>query len=113
MIKRDGEQPVIIKGAIPRALKLEFKILCIQKEVEMSFVLECLLKRWIRADAPVDDFPTTQPEQDYEDVKGYVPKSLKLQFKVLCTQKRVKICTVLYKLIHEWVQAGGPTFELC
>lgn len=109
MPKRDGEESVVVKGAVPRVLKLQFKVLCTQKELEMSAVLEDLIEKWIQADAPVPESPTDLSNEDSEDVKGYIPKSLKLQFKVLCTQKRVKMRSVLYNLINEWVQAGGST----
>lgn len=107
--KRDGEESVVVKGSVPRALKLQFKVLCIQKEVEISAVLEDLLGKWIQANAPVPESPANLSDEDSEVVKGYVPKSLKLQFKVLCTQKRVKMGSVLCNLITEWVQAGSST----
>ncbi|HEY9709183.1 MAG TPA: hypothetical protein V6D48_13355 [Oculatellaceae cyanobacterium] len=104
MTKRDSKESVVVKGAVPRSLKLQFKVLCVQKELEMSEVLEDLIEKWIQADAPVPESPADVSDEDYEDVKGYIPKSLKLQFKVLCTQKRVKMRYVLYQLINEWVQ---------
>ncbi|NEQ27461.1 MAG: hypothetical protein F6K28_52345 [Microcoleus sp. SIO2G3] len=107
MAKKNGEEYVVVKGAIPRTLKTRFKVLCIQNDLEMSAVLEDLIKKWIQANAPVSDYPTDLSNQDSEDVKGYIPKSLKLQFKVLCAQKRVKMRFVLYELINKWVQTGG------
>lgn len=109
--RRDSEELVVIKGAIPSSLKLQFKVLCTQKELEMSAVLEDLIEKWIQADAPVPKSPVDLSDEDSTDVKGYVPKFLKLQFKVLCTQKRVKMRSVLYELINEWVQAGGLTSD--
>ncbi len=111
MPKSNDEEYVVVKGSVPRSLKLQFKVLCIQKELQMSEVLEELIEKWIQADGPVPESPADLSNEDSEDVKGYVPKSLKLQFKVLCTQKRVKMRSVLYYLINEWVQAGGPTSE--
>lgn len=111
VVKRDVEEYVVVKGAIPRSLKLQFKVLCTQKELEMSEVLEDLIEKWIKTDAPVPESPVDLSNEDSEDVKGYIPKSLKLQFKVLCTQKRVKMRSVLYNLIHEWVQGGGSSSE--
>ncbi len=100
----EGEEYVIVKGAVPKDLKLRFKVVCTQKELEMSAVLEELIKKWIQAGAHVPRSLTDLPNEDSEDVKGYIPKSLKLQFKVLCTQKRIKIRSVLYNLIYEWLQ---------
>jgi hypothetical protein len=101
----DGDQYVVIKGAVPKSLKLQFKVLCVQQELEMSTVLEYLIEQWIEADAPIHEPPADLYSEDSEDVKGYIPKSLKLQFKTLCTMKQVKIRAVLYQLLHEWVQA--------
>lgn len=96
---------MVVKGAVPSYLKLQFKVLCAQQGLKMSSVLEKLLKRWVQAGGPVS--PSLPPEKDSKDVKGYVPKSLKLQFKVLCTQQRVKMRQILYQIINEWVQASS------
>lgn len=96
---------MIVKGAVPKALKLQFKVLCVQQELDMSAVLEDLINKWIQADGPVHVSPADLSDEDSEDVKGYIPKSLKLRFKTLCIQKRVKMRYVLYEIINEWVQA--------
>lgn len=70
----------------------------------MSEVLKELIERWIQADAPVSNFDTELIEEDYEDVKGSIPESLKTQFKVFCTQKRVTMRFALYNLINQWVE---------
>ncbi len=101
---KDSEESAVVKGAIPKTLKLQFKVLCVQKELEMSEVLEDLIEQWIQANAPVPEFYVNLSNQDSEDVKAYVPKSLKLQFKLLCTHKQVKIRFVLYALIKQWVE---------
>ena len=106
MIKIEDEEYVVIKGAVPKSLKLQFKVICVQKELEMSSVLEALIKKWVQDDAPVYEFSTTLYHEDSEDVKAYIPKSLKLRVKTLCTLKRVKIRSILYQLIHEWVQVS-------
>jgi hypothetical protein len=104
VVNRDGEEYVIIKGAVPKSLKLQFKVICVQQELEMSAVLQTLIEQWIQADGPVDESFANLANEELEDVKGYVPKSLKLRFKTLCIMKRVKIRSVLYQLITEWVQ---------
>jgi len=73
----------------------------------MSSVLEDLIEKWIEADGSIPKSTADLSDQNFEEVKGYVPKSLKLQFKVLCTQKRVKMRFILYNLINEWVHSGG------
>ncbi|NEP01020.1 MAG: hypothetical protein F6K58_20645 [Symploca sp. SIO2E9] len=103
--KKEEEELVVVKGAVPSYLKLRFKVLCAQQGLKMSSVIEELLKRWIQAGGPIST--SLPPDEDSEDVKGYVPKSLKLQFKVLCTQQRVKMRHVLYQIINEWVQTDG------
>ncbi len=109
MTDKDNDKSVVVKGSIPKTLKFHFKVLCVQKELQMSEVLEDLIKQWIQANGPIPESLSDLSNEDSEDVKGYIPKSLKLQFKVLCTQKGVKIRFVLYALINEWVQAGGST----
>ena len=107
--KREGEEYVIVKGAVPKDLKLRFKVVCTEKELEMSAILEELIDKWIQTGAPVPISLTDLPNEDSEDVKGYIPKSLKLQFKVLCTQKRIKMRSVLDNLIREWLQTVALT----
>jgi hypothetical protein len=102
--KNNSEETVVVKGAIPKALKLQFKILCLQKELEMSEVLEDLIRLWIEADTPVLELSRDLLSQEFEDVKAYIPKSLKRQFKLLCTQKQITIRSTLYVLIKQWVQ---------
>ncbi len=103
MVNINGEDYVVVKGAVPKSLKLQFKVLCVQQELEMSAVLEDLIEKWVQEDAPIHESPADLSNEDSEDVKGYIPKSLKLHFKTLCTLKRVKMRFVLYQLINEWV----------
>lgn len=102
------EQPVVIKTAIPSALKLQFKVLCTQKDLNMSRILEQLIRHWLQAEVSNLEFTIHAAKQGSEEVKGYIPKSLKRQFKVLCTQKQIRMGAVLHHLIEEWVQTGGP-----
>ncbi|PMB04718.1 hypothetical protein CEN49_20140 [Fischerella thermalis CCMEE 5273] len=113
MVDRNTEQYVVVKGAVPRYLKLQFKVLCIQRKLQMSSVLEDLIGKWIQAGGPFPEYLVnwSSSNQDNENVKGYIPESLKLQFKALCAQKRVTMCSVLYHLIDEWVRTGGSTSE--
>lgn len=104
-MNEQDENRVIVKADIPGSLKLQFKVLCTQSGLTMSEVLEKLIKEWIQANAPTTDFSPKPLEEDYEEIKGYTPKSLKTQFKVVCTQKQVTICSALYYLITKWVQA--------
>lgn len=109
---RNDEERVIVKGTIPRSLKLQFKVLCIEKELEMSRVLECLITRWIQTDVPILNISTLSGRTNgfaerFVDIKGYIPESLKIDFKVRCAQRRIKIRSVLHELINEWVQTGG------
>ncbi|MEH1935513.1 MAG: hypothetical protein V7L14_17805 [Nostoc sp.] len=106
VLKETSEETVVVKGAIPKTLKLKFKVICVQKELEMSEVLDNLIRQWIQADAPLAELSLDSLNEDPEDVKAYVPKSLKRQFKLLCTQKRVSIRSILYLLIKQWVEMG-------
>ena len=71
----------------------------------MSYVIEELIEKWTQANAPVSNFIIELSGEDYEDVKAYIPQSLKTQFKVFCTQKQVTMRSALYNLINEWVKA--------
>lgn len=103
-VANNNEEIVIIKGAIPKELKLQFKVLCVQKELQMSTMLENLISQWIQAGATTSWFPDDFLNEECEDVKTYVPKSLKLKFKILSTHKRLKMRFVLYALIQKWVE---------
>lgn len=71
----------------------------------MSDVIEKLIKKWTQANASVSNSITKLSEEVYEEVKGYIPESLKTQFKVFCMQRRVTMSSALYILIYEWVKA--------
>lgn len=48
---------------------------------------------------------TELSNEDLEFVKGYIPKSLKLQFRLLCTKNKSKCIMFCITSIKEWVQA--------
>ncbi|GAX38318.1 hypothetical protein [Nodularia sp. NIES-3585] len=103
-MRKDNEQIVIVKGAIPKTLKLQFKVICVKQELNMSEVLEQLIRQWIQLNAPIHKLPVDLANEEYEDVKGYIPKALKIQFKYTCTQKCVMIRSILYLLVKQWVE---------
>lgn len=105
------EEYAVIKGAIPRYIKYRFKVVCIQKELEMSTVLEELIQKWVQQESPILESSVDLANHDLEDVKGYISKSLKLQFKIICAQKKVKMRFVLYYLINQWLQFVEPMLE--
>lgn len=108
--QKKGEESVVVKGSVPKSLKLQFKALCALRGQKMSDILEYLIEDWIQVDAPVPEFPVDLSNEDSEDVKGYIPISLKRQFKALCRQKQVRMRFVLYQLINEWVQRDDRTW---
>ncbi|MBG1270943.1 hypothetical protein [Nostoc sp. WHI] len=112
MFKKNNEETVVVKGAIPKTLKLQFKVTCVQKELQMSEALENLIRQWIQADAPINELAVDLFNEDYEDVKAYIPKSLKRQLKLLCAQKRITIRSILYVLIKQWVEVGQASPRL-
>lgn len=89
----------VVKGTIPKSLKIQFKVFCVRKNLEMSEVLETLIKQWIQTDAPVSQLSHDLVQEELEELKGYIPKKLKHQFKSLCKQKRITMRSVLYALI--------------
>jgi hypothetical protein len=82
---RSTEQSVVVKGVVPKSLKLQFNVLCTKQELKMSEAIEELIEKWIQADGP--KFTTDWSDEDLVEVKGYIPRSLKRQFKVLCARK--------------------------
>jgi len=99
-----GEPFVVIKTTIPHSLKLRFKVCCVQKDLRMSAVLEKLIRQWIQAELVSLESTSGLSHERVEEVKGYIPKSLKLQFKVLCVEKQVGMGSVLHSLIQDWVR---------
>lgn len=108
---RKKEDYTVIKGAIPRDIKYRFKVVCIQRELEMSTVLEELIQEWVQKESPILESSVDFAIDDLEDVKGYISKPLKLHFKILCAQKKVKMRFILYYLINQWLQSVDPIFE--
>ncbi len=97
----------VVKGTIPKSLKIQFKVFCVQQSVEMSEVLEALIRQWIQTDAPISQLPHNLALEELEELKGYVPKILKHRFKSLCKQKRVTMRSVLYALIIKLLETDN------
>lgn len=111
MKDRNTEKYVVVKGVVPKSLKVQFKIVCIQRKLQMSSVLEDLIWEWIQAGGPIPEYSLnlSSSKEDNDNVKGYIPKDLKLQFKVLSAQKQVTMCFVLYHLVNQWVNGDIST----
>ncbi|MGF1479661.1 MAG: hypothetical protein ACFB4I_09235 [Cyanophyceae cyanobacterium] len=103
------EKSVVVKATVPSRLKLQFKILCAQHELNMSVILEQLLRNWLQAEKPALKKAESSLETNVETISAYVPPSLKVQLKVLCTQEQVPMRLVLSQLIEEWVEAKLET----
>ena len=108
MKQKNREKNVVVKVAVPSRLKLQFKILCAQQKLNMSVILEQLLRDWLQAEKQT--LKRTSFETNLEIISVYIPPSLKLQLKVLCMQKLVPMNLVLFQLIKEWVEAKGESF---
>lgn len=109
MSKYRNENYTVLKGSIPKSLKIGFKVLCTQKKLTMSCILEEMIHKWIQANAPVSTNIVDSCDEEIEDVKGYIPKSLKHQFKVLCIRKRVEMGLILHILIQQWISSSAQT----
>lgn len=107
MAKNGIKEFAIVKGTIPKPLKIQFKVFCVQKNVEMSEVLEALIKQWLQTGTPVPQLRSNLVEEELEEIKGYIPESLKVQFKVFCKQKQVTMRFVLHALITKWVEMNS------
>ncbi|MBD2518815.1 hypothetical protein H6G93_28405 [Nostoc sp. FACHB-973] len=106
-LKDKIEEFTVVKGNIPKSLKIQFKVFCVQKNAEMSEILEILIRQWIQAGAPVPQLHSNLLKEELEEIKGYIPKNLKYQFKIICKHKKVTMRSVLYGLITQWVEMGG------
>lgn len=99
------EKLVIVKINLPKNLKLQFKILCMYKDLTMSNVIGELIEKWIQNNAYTDNFISEPSRGDGEELKGYIPKTLKTNFRILCIKKEITMRHVLYNLIRRWVIA--------
>jgi hypothetical protein len=109
MSTKSNQARVVIKGFIPKSLKLQFKLRCVQHGLKMGEVLEVLVKQWIQANGSTSSFTTqwhNSSDEEAESVKGQVSLSLKTEFKSLCTQRKVTQCFTVYNLIRKWVEAN-------
>ena len=109
MVFENKIQEAVVKGNIPKSLKIKFKVLCVQKNVEMSEILKILIEQWVQTGAPIRQLDNNVLLEELEEIKGYISKNLKYQFKVICKQKQVTMRSVLYALITQWVEMGGST----
>ena len=47
-------------------------------------------------------------DPEYQQVSGYVPKTLALKFKGFCTMEELEISEVMTELIAQWVERREP-----
>ena len=47
-------------------------------------------------------------DPEYQQVSGYVPKTLALKFKGFCTMEELEISEVMTELIAQWVEQREP-----
>ena len=106
MNNKEGKEKSVIKTLISNSLKVQFKLFCVQNEITMSEMLERLIRNLIEADQDLLE-NLNPPLQNPKVVKGYIPSSLKLQFKVFCTQKQLPMNLVLSYLIETWVEINN------
>lgn len=99
-----SKKRVVIKVQLPKNLKLLFKVICTQKNLTMSDVLEELIEKWIQADVSTNNFISEPTCEEDEALKGYIAESLKTSFKISCIQKGMTMRHVLYNLIHSWIK---------
>ena len=103
VMQQHKEKSQIAKADIPSHLKLQFKILCARKGLNMSVISEDLLREWLRTGEPNIDKTASFAEEDLEVISVYIPESLKVQLKVKCMQEKVTMKFVLFQLIQIWV----------
>lgn len=98
------EKTIVIKVKIPQKSKLKFKIICTEKRVTMSYVLETLISQWIEDNFSINNFILEPATEECEDLKGYISESLKTSFKITCIEKGITMRFALYNLICLWIQ---------
>ena len=70
----------------------------------MSHILEELISQWIQDGFSINDFNFEPISTECEDIKGYIPESLKTSFKISCIEKGVTMRFALYNLICLWIK---------
>lgn len=98
------KEALAVKGYIPKSLKMQFKIFCVKNNLEMSEVLETLIMQWIQSGSPILQAPRKLVNEELAEIKGYIPKPLKEEFKTLCKQNRRTMGSILYALIIQSVK---------
>ena len=98
-----------VKTTVSSSFKVQFKLLCVQKELTISYMLEKIVRDFIQShqDLPKNLENLKPSLHNLKIVKGYIPKSLKFQFKVFCTQKQIPMNLVLSHLIETWVEKNN------
>lgn len=109
MIEENNKKHVLINTNVSKKMKRRFKILCAEKDLTMSTVIEQSIKTWIQANAPISDFTADLSNKEYEIVKGYIPHFLKTEFKVFCTQHGITMNQALYNLLRQWIEANNSS----
>ncbi|NBD31430.1 MAG: hypothetical protein GVY17_00255 [Cyanobacteria bacterium] len=109
--KQDEQSRVVVKATIPIALKTQFKVLCVERHLKMSQVIEGAIQEWIETpDVIALSIPCcVKKDDDSEEIKSYLSPTLKTQFKALCAKKRVKMQQVTLTLIHHWINCQTET----
>ncbi|MEL7075035.1 MAG: hypothetical protein AAGM46_03775 [Cyanobacteria bacterium J06582_2] len=96
----------VIKTSIANPIKVEFKIICVKNELTISNMIENLIETLLSTDRYIPR------DLEYEDnnmqvVKAYLPKELKLRFRIFCTQRQIPMNYVLRYLIETRVQGDS------
>lgn len=103
MTANHQEEKSVIKTSVASSLKVQFKLLCVQNELTISDMLERLIHDLVESEREIpSNLPS--PLQEIKVVKGYIPSSLKREFKLFCTQKQIPMNLVLSYLIRTWVE---------
>ena len=94
----------IIKTSIDNSSKVEFKILCVQNELTISHMLEELVEDLLNTERHIPQNIKFKSE-NMQVIKAYIPKELKLRFKLFCIQKQISMNYTLRFLIQDLIES--------
>ncbi|MDJ0618547.1 MAG: hypothetical protein QNJ63_17680 [Calothrix sp. MO_192.B10] len=112
MFMSQGEEYVIIKATISSSLKLQFKLLCIERALNMREVVNILISEWVISDGLMLNLDFHECNESNGIIKATIPRELKIEFKSLCARRNLTLRFVLCSLIHHYVKEHEQSYRL-
>ena len=96
----------VIKTSIANPIKVEFKIICVKSELTISNMLEELIETLLETERCIPRDLEFEAE-NMQVVKAYLPKELKVRFRIFCTKREIPMNYVLRYLIKTTVDSDN------